>query len=101
MVGTGIGITLGVKDTLFSSSMTVVVTFEGVVKGIAEGVFSTVSLLCGMFRSSEKFVMLFFDDVVEDIGEKGFRFIGDSISRAPKELFLMGIPATSKPFLPA
>lgn len=96
------GITLGVANGIFSSSATRAVTFEGVVKGIllAGSVFCIVSL-CSMFGSSEKFVRLVFDDVVEDIGEKGFRFMGDSASRAPKEWFLTGIPATSKPLLTA
>ena len=54
-----------------------------------------------MFTSSVKIVALVFDDVVEDIGENGLRFMGDSTSRAPKEWFLTGIPATSKPLLAA
>lgn len=41
------------------------------------------------------------DDAVEDIGEKGFRIMGESISRGLKDCFFMGSPAMSKPLVPA
>lgn len=100
VLGTGIGMALGV---LFSSSATlIVVVFKGVLNGMLLGsTFCTGCSLCVVaFKSSEKFVMLVFDDAVEDIGENGFRINGDSTSRDPKECFLMGRPATSKPLLP-
>lgn len=46
-------------------------------------------------------MILDFDDAVEEMGEKGFRIIGDCGSQAPKECFFIGKPAMSKPLLPA
>lgn len=88
---------------LFSSFATEIV-LEGVVncKLLVACVFCNVSL-CVMFRSSDKFVMLFFDDAVEEMGENGTRIMGESTSRTvalPNECFLTGRPAISKPLRP-
>lgn len=49
------------------------------------------------------FVALDFDESVEEMGEKGFRVMGDSVSRALcklRECCFAGRPAKSRPLLP-
>ena len=100
--GTGIGIVFGV---LFSSSVVEgggIRGFDGVVYGmlLLDSVLSSV-LGCALLRSSNM-VLSASDAAVEDIGEKGFRIMGDeSISRGLKDCFLMGSPAMSSPLAPA
>lgn len=95
--GTGIGIAFGV---LFSSSTRVFV-FEGVVNDSIGGAAFCIVVSPCEFKSSNQLMILDFDDAVEEMGEKGFRIIGDCGSQAPKECFFIGKPAMSKPLLPA
>lgn len=98
--GTGIVIAF---EVLFSSS-----TAEMILVGVVNDMLLLVSVFCNMslcflFRSSRMFVALDFDESVEEMGEKGFRTMGDSSSReltAPKECFFTGRPAMSRPLLP-
>lgn len=95
--GTGIGIAFGV---VFSSS-TKEVVFKGVVydRSLVGIVFCKVSPL-----SSSMFVILAFDDTVEEMGENGLRTNGDSSSlafTALEECFRTGMSAMSRPLLTA
>lgn len=109
--GTGIGIALGVR---FSSSAKVAfVVLGGVLNDDSSLSFNggnffccdAVSLPCVLFKSSSKCIILDLDDAVEEMGENGFRTIGDSGSlAAPKECFFIDIPPIapmSKPLLPS
>lgn len=99
--GMGIGIAFGV---LFSSHIINVVVFKGVVndRSLVGIVFCTAVSPC-VLKSSNKLFILDFDNVVQEIGENGFRIIGDRGSQAltaAKECFLIGTTAMSKPLLP-
>ena len=101
VAGTGIGgIAFGV---LFSSSTTIGV-LEGVVNGILlSGIVFCNFSLC-IFSSSLAFAIFAFDDTLEEMGEKGCRVRGGSMSRelpAPNEYFFTGTPAISSPLLAA
>ena len=94
------GIALGVQ---FSSSAADIV-FEGVLNCelLFLSVFCGISF-CVLFKSSIKVVVVWdLEDSVEEMGEKGFLFMGDSTSRAftaLREWFLSGKPAIFE-FLP-
>lgn len=100
--GTGVGIVMGV---LSCSSITELVVFEGVDNGflLLGRVFCGSSLYFGLVESSNIFVRLAFVGIAADMGEKGFRIIGDLGSQAlagSNVCFFTGKPAPSNPLLP-
>lgn len=100
----GIGNVEGVDGILFSTSIAEII-LEGVLNGmllLVASIFGNMSLWF-RFRSPKILVAFDFDESVEEMGEKGFRVMGDSISRPfckLRECCFTGSPAKSKPLLP-
>lgn len=73
----------GVEGGILFSTSTKESAFEGVLNGVLlllVRVFGSIMSLCFRFRSLRMFVALDFDESVEEMGEKGFRVMGDSVS---------------------
>ena len=95
------GIRIGVAFGVIFSSSTKEVVFKGVVqdRSLDGSVFCKVSPL-----SSSMFVILAFDDTVEEMGENDLRNNGDCSSlafKALKECFRTGMSALSRSLLTA